>query len=180
MSEILTENSAIAKAKKGDATAQRYLYDHYRSKWFMICLRYLPNRADAEDALQNGLINIFTKINQFDSRIGEFGGWSSRIIANDCIQILRKNSKNIIVDELSNDHSIAYHEENAIDKISRKEIMSIIQKLPTGYRMIFNMFVFDGYSHKEIAAQLKISEGTSKSQLSKARKILQQALEVMI
>ena len=180
MSEILSEHSAIANAKKGDATAQRYLYDLYRSKWFMICLRYLPNRADAEDALQNGLINIFTKIRQFDPKIGEFGGWTSRIIANDCILILRKNSKNLIVSELGNDLPAAYSEENAIDKLSRKEIMKIIQKLPNGYRMIFNMYVFDGYSHKEIAAQLNISEGTSKSQLSKARKMLQQALEVMI
>lgn len=180
MSEILTENSAIAKAKKGDASAQRYLYNQYRSQWFMICLRYLPHRADAEDALQNGLINIFMKINQFDSNLGEFGGWTSRIIANDCIQILRKNNKNQIVSELTSDLPAVYREENAIDKISRKEIMSIIQKLPTGYRMIFNMYVFDGFTHKEIAEQLNITEGTSKSQLSKARKMLQQALEVMI
>ena len=180
MSEILSENSAIIKAKKGEPSAQRYLYDQYRSKWFMICLRYLSNRADAEDALQNGLVNIFTKISQFDSNIGEFGHWASRIIANECIQILRKNNKNQIVGELKNDLPAAYREESAIDKISRKEIMSIIQNLPAGYRMIFNMYVFDGFTHKEIASQLNISEGTSKSQLSKARKMLQQSLEVLI
>ncbi len=180
MSEFLTEHSAIAKAKKGDAAAQRYLYDQYRSRWFMICLRYLPNRADAQDALQNGLINIFTKINQFNSEVGAFGSWTSRIIVNDSLLILRKNSKNMIVDELGDDLPAVYREENAIDKISRKEIMGMIQKLPTGYRMIFNMYVFDGYTHKEIAEQLNISVGTSKSQLSKARKMLQHALEVMI
>lgn len=180
MSEILSEINAIHRAKKGEPSAQRYLYDQYRSKWFMICLRYLPNRADAEDALQNGLVNIFTKINQFDTSIGEFSHWTSRIIANECIQILRKINKNQMVGELKDDLPAAYREESAIDKISRQEIMSIIQKLPAGYRVIFNMYVFDGFTHKEIASQLNISEGTSKSQLSKARKMLQQSLEVMI
>jgi len=180
MSEILSENSAIAKAKRGDATAQRELYELYRTKWFMICLRYLPNRADAEDALQNGLINIFTKIGQFDAKLGEFGGWTSRIITNDCILLLRKNNKHLVVSEIEDNLPTTYREENAIDKISRKEIMSMIQKLPAGYRMIFNMYVFDGYTHKEIAQQLNISVGTSKSQLSKARKMLQQVVEVMI
>lgn len=180
MRDSLSEEDAIARAKKGDYTAQRSLYDQYRSKWFMICMRYLPNKADAEDALQNGLIHIFSKLHQFDPELGDFGGWTSRIIANDCILIIRKNQKSMMVQELSNDLPVFYPEENAIDKISREDIMKIIQKLPTGYRVIFNMYVFEGYSHKEIATQLKISEGTSKSQLFKARKMLQEALEVII
>lgn len=180
MRDFNSEHNAISHAKKGDAAAQRYLYHLYRSKWFMICLRYLPNRADAEDALQNGLVHIFTRMDQFDERIGEFGAWTSRIIANDCLQLIRKNQHQLLVNELDNDFPIHDRQENALDKISRQEIMKIIQKLPTGYRMIFNMYVFDGFTHKEIARELNISEGTSKSQLSKARKMLQQTLEVMI
>jgi len=180
MRDSLTQEDAISMAKKGDYTAQRYLYDLYRSKWFMICMRYLPNKADAEDALQNGLIHIFSKLDQFDPEIGDFGAWTSRIMANDCIQSIRKNQKNMMVQELNNELPVFYTEESALDKISREDIMKIIQKLPSGYRIIFNMYVFEGYSHKEIATQLNISEGTSKSQLFKARKMLQEALEVII
>ena len=164
----------------GDYRAQRYIYDQYRTKWFMICLRYLPNRDDAQDALQNGLVQIFSNLDKYNPELGEFGGWTSRILTNECIQIIRKNKKNLITQELSNDLPVYDPEENGLEKISREDIMRIIQKLPAGYRMIFNMYVFDGYSHKEIAEQLKISEGTSKSQLFKARKMLQEALEVII
>ena len=167
-------------AKRGDYAAQRDLYTQYRTKWFMTCMRYLPNRADAEDALQNGLVHIFSKLDQYNPDLGEFGGWTSRILTNECIQIIRKNQKHMITQELSNDLPVFYPEESGHDKISREDIMKIIQKLPTGYRIIFNMYVFEGYSHKEIAEQLNISEGTSKSQLFKARKMLQEALEVII
>ena len=180
MSEIHSETEAIARAKKGDPIAQRYLYQKYRTKWYMICLRYLPNKADAEDALQNGLIHIFSKLDQFDPNLGEFAGWTSRIVANDCIISIRKNHKNLVVQKIENDLPVCDHEENVLDKISREEILKMIQSLPTGYRTIFNMFVFEGYAHKEIAEHLSISEGTSKSQLFKARKMLQALLEVMI
>jgi RNA polymerase sigma factor (sigma-70 family) len=180
MRDSLSEIEAISMAKKGDYAAQRYLYDQYRTKWFMICMRYLTNRADAEDAFQNGLVHIFLKLDQFNHELGEFGGWTSRILANECIQLIRKNQKNTITQELKNDLPIYYPEENGLEKLSREDIMRIIQKLPAGYRIIFNMYVFEGYSHKEIAGHLKISEGTSKSQLFKARKMLQEALEVII
>jgi RNA polymerase sigma-70 factor (ECF subfamily) len=180
MGDSLYEIEAISMAKGGDYGSQRYLYDQYRTKWFMICLRYLPNRADAQDALQNGLVQIFSKLDKFDPDLGDFGGWTARIMTNECIQIIRKNKKSLSTQELSNDLPVYYTEESGLEKISREDILRIIQKLPAGYRMIFNMYVFDGYSHKEIAEQLKISEGTSKSQLFKARKMLQEALEVII
>jgi RNA polymerase sigma-70 factor (ECF subfamily) len=180
MSDRFSEKDAISGARKGNYVSQRFLYERYRSRWFMMCMRYLPNRADAEDALQNGLIHIFSKLDQFNPGLGEFGGWTSRIMANECLQIIRKNQKNSITQELSHELPVFYPEESALDKISREDIMKIIQKLPTGYRVIFNMYVFEGYSHKEIAEQLDISEGTSKSQLFKARKMLQEALEVII
>jgi RNA polymerase sigma factor (sigma-70 family) len=180
MRDSLSEKDTISGAQKGDYGSQRHLYEQYRTKWFMLCMRYLPNKADAEDALQNGLVHIFSKLDQFKPELGDFGGWTSKIIANECIMIIRKNQKNQIIQELVTDLPVFYPEESAIDKISREDIMRIIQKLPTGYRVIFNMYVFEGYSHKEIAEQLKISEGTSKSQLFKARKMLQEALEVII
>lgn len=180
MGESLSEREAISMANGGDYAAQRHLYDLYRTKWFMICLRYLTNRDDAQDALQNGLVQIFSNLHSFNPDLGDFGGWTSRILTNECLQIIRKNKKNIITQELSNDLPVYYREESGLDKISREDILRIIQKLPAGYRTIFNMYVFDGYSHKEIAEMLDISEGTSKSQLFKARKMLQDALEVII
>jgi len=180
MGGSLSEKEAISMANGGDYAAQRHLYDLYRTKWFMICLRYLPNRDDAQDALQNGLVQIFSNLQNFSPELGDFGGWTSRILTNECLQIIRKNKKDIITQELSIDLHVYYREENGLDKISREDILRIIQNLPAGYRTIFNMYVFDGYSHKEIAEHLNISEGTSKSQLFKARKMLQEALEVII
>lgn len=176
----MTEQQAIKGAIKKDPRSQRFLYDIYKSRWYMICLRYMSNKDDANDALQNGLINIFSKVNLFNPIKGNFGSWTSRIIANDCIMLLRKRSKGFNNIELSDSHVIYDINESALDILSRKELMDLIQKLPDGYRVVFNMFVIEGFSHKEIAEKLSISEGTSKSQLFKAKKMLKQALEVLI
>src|SRR5678815_1638084 len=128
MGDSLLDKEAISMAGGGDYRAQRYIYDQYRTKWFMICLRYLPNRDDAQDALQNGLVQIFSNLDKFNPELGEFGGWTSRILTNECIQIIRKNKKNLITQELSHDLPVYDPEENGLEKISREDIMRIIQQ----------------------------------------------------
>ena len=176
----MTELEAIAGAKKGDRISQKWLYDQYKSRWYTISMRYMGNGQDAEDALQNGLINIFSKLDQFDSSLGYFSSWSSRIVVNDCIMLLRKNKKMNLVDDISNQFDLFDSTEDALGMLSRKEVMNLVQRLPDGYRTVFNMYVVEGFGHKEIAETLNISEGTSKSQLFKARKLLKDALEVLI
>lgn len=176
----MIDSTVISKAKKGDKEAFKFLYDNLKTRWYMICLRYMSNRTDADDALQNALVNIFSKIKQFDESKGEFSAWSSRIVVNDCIMLLRKLNKRMQDVEVEEDWNIHDPGESVLDAMSRKELMTLIQKLPDGYRIVFNMFVIEGYSHQEIAETLNISVGTSKSQLFKAKKMLKQALEILI
>jgi len=149
----------ISKAKKQDATAQMELYRHFKAYWYAICLRYNGNRFDADDCLQNSLINIFSKLGQFDVNKGDFKSWSAQVVVNDNLMF-----------HLAEDTSI----------ISSENLTKLIQGLPNGYRAVFNLYVLEGYTHNEISSILDISVGTSKSQLSKARKLLQHQLEVVI
>ncbi len=176
----MSEDEAIKGTIEGIRSAQLFLYNSYKTKWYMICLRYMSNKSDADDSLQNGLINIFSKITQFDSRYGTFAAWSSRVIVNDCVMLIRKNQKSLVTTAWSAETVIYDESESTIDILSRKELMEMIRKLPAGYRTVFNMYVIEGYSHKEIGAYLLISENTSKSQLFKAKKMLKQALEIII
>lgn len=153
------------------------LFAQYKSYWYSICLRYGRNEHDAMDMLQNGLINIYTKISQFNSDRGNFKSWSGRIIVNDCLMYLRKNS--FISEDLNNHHNVFDKSETSLDILSAEELTKLIQKLPDGYRAVFNLYVLEGYQHREIAEKLKISEGTSKSQLFKAKKLLREKLEIL-
>lgn len=170
----------IKKAIKNNHRAQTRLYELYGYVWYSICLRYQNNGADAKDALQNALIKIYGKIRQFDSSKGDFKSWSCKVVVNENLMLIRKN-KNFLKeynDGLS--ESIHDREESPLDILSAEELTKIIQQLPDGYRTIFNLYVIEGFSHKEIANRLNISEGTSKSQLFKAKKQLKQMLEVLI
>jgi len=172
-----TDHILINRCKKGDSAAQKQLYELHRHRWFTICLRYVHKREDALDVLQNALIKIYSKLNQFNSELGQFSSWSSKIVVNESIMFQRKYwNKNEISGlnlELINDHE----DEKAISNLTLEEMTRRIQKLPTGYRLVFNMYVIEGYSHKEIAATLGISIGTSKSQLFKAKGILKKQIE---
>ncbi len=170
----------ILLAKKQDRKAQTALYHQFKSGWFMICLRYCSNRADASDALQNALILIFSKIEQFDAVQGEFKSWSSKIVVNSCLMFLRKNTNRFQFNELKEDILMYEEQHTQDDVLSVEEMTKMIQELPIGYRTVFNLYVLEGYTHVEIAEILEISIGTSKSQLSKSRKLLKQKLEVVL
>ncbi len=176
----MSEQETIYQASKNDRVAQGKLYEQYRVAWFMIAMRYNKNREDAMDVLQNALIKIYTKLNQFDTAKGNFKAWSSKIVVNESLMYLRKNANAFKVDDIDEVFNLEDEQEDALDILSAEELTKLIQKLPIGYRMVFNLYVIEGYTHVEISEMLKISDGTSKSQLFKAKKMLQKNLEVLI
>ncbi len=169
----------IYSAKKGEEKAFKQLYNLYCRKWFTICLRYNKRRVDAEDVLQNALSKIFKNINQFNPKLGDFEGWAYRIVVNENLLFYKKKKDILLFEDVSN------HGEEAVeileyDTLNPKELVKLIQGLPEGYRTVFNLYVIEGYTHNEIAEILKISVGTSKSQLSKAKRELRTKIEVLL
>ncbi len=175
----MTESQLISRAKKRERAAQSKLYALYKTYWYMLCLRYNRNEHDALDVLQDAMIQIFTKIDQFDASRGNFKSWSGRIIINQNLMFLRKRKLSYSLDDEETSLDVETYHDSAIDMLSAQELMKLVQKLPDGYRAVFNLYVLEGYSHKEIATLLHINEGTSKSQLFKAKKMLREELEVL-
>ncbi len=169
----------IEKILKGDKTANQKLYERHERHWFRLCLRYGKNRTEAQDILQEGLIQVFRDLKQFDPERGAFKSWSNKTMVNAALRYLKKHQWQQSFEDLSIVETEMDFSENILGKITAKELVQVIQQLPSGYRIIFNMYEIEGYSHKEIAATLNISVGTSKSQLSKAKKALRQKLEVL-
>lgn len=176
----MTEVELLRRVKKKERTAQQELYNRYKSHWFVICLRYNKRREDAMDILQNALVNIFSKLYQFDEQKGDFKSWSSKIVVNENLMFLRKKTNTIRTEEISTNDIYTAHEDSEESVLSSEKLTKMIQSMPQGYRTVFNLYVMDGYTHVEISEILNISVGSSKSQLSKARKFLQQKLEVLI
>ncbi|WP_242131067.1 RNA polymerase sigma factor [Aestuariivivens marinum] len=163
----------IAHCKNHDTKAQEELYKLFSSKLFSICLKYSANYAQAEDNLQDAFLSIFNKIEQYKGK-GSFEGWLKRITINTALQRYRAEKVfNIVNENEVEDFEIEVNE----DSISLDYLLKAIQNLPDRYRLVFNLYVLDGYSHKDIANMLKISVGTSKSNLSRARQILKQTIE---
>jgi RNA polymerase sigma-70 factor (ECF subfamily) len=164
----------IKQCSKRDIKAQSEIYQLFAGKLYALCLKYSKNKQEAEDNLQDGFITIFDKIEQYKFK-GSFEGWLKRIVINTALQRYReKNVLNLVVpEEIPEEVEIEIDEEN----ISLDFFLEIIQELPDRYRLVFNLYVLDGYSHKEVAEMLKISEGTSKSNLSRARFILKKKID---
>lgn len=163
----------ISRLKKEDKKAQKELYDKYSGLFYVICLRYSANSDEAKDFLQEGFIKIFLNIKQYNAK-GSFEGWMKRIIINNAINNYHKELKRryaVDIDEVYNLESDNYKIDES--DFSYEELLQFVQKLPKGYRTIFNLFAIEGYKHKEIAEMLDISESTSKSQYHRAKKILQ-------
>lgn len=161
----------IYKCMEGNGKAQTELYRLFSPKMYGVCLRYAKDNANAEDILQEGFVRVFTKINQFGFK-GSFEGWMRRIMVNTALEKFRKNDRLYPVEDMSAYESIEYTEET-LSSISADELMKIIQSLPPRYRMVFNLYAIEGYTHIEIGEMMNITEGTSKSNLSRARMILQ-------
>ncbi|MCB0459806.1 MAG: sigma-70 family RNA polymerase sigma factor [Flavobacteriaceae bacterium] len=158
----------INRCKKNDIKAQSEIYQLYAGKLFALSLKYSKNYEEAQDNLQNGFITIFNKIGQYNFK-GSFEGWLKKIVINTVLQTYRQKSVlSLITEDLPEEAEIEIED----DELSLDYLLSIVQDLPTRYRLVFNLYVLDDYSHKEIAEILDISEGTSKSNLSRARVIL--------
>ncbi len=172
------ESDIILRSIRGDEKAMNTLYAEHERHWFRLCLRYSRNRDEAQDILQEGLMMIFRDLHQFDVNKGEFMHWSNRVLVNAALRFLKKTQWQQSFDDIDIITGKEVEFEGIIDRISAKELIGMIQSLPAGYRMVFNMFELEGFAHKEIAEHLNISVGTSKSQLSKAKKLLKQKVEL--
>jgi RNA polymerase sigma factor (sigma-70 family) len=166
----------LKECKQNSLTAQKYLFDKYAGTYFMVCNRYMKTNEQAEECMMNGFLKLFQSLQHFtfiNNTATE--GWMKKIMVNECLMELRKKQNfNLVPEEEAT--GIIINEE-ALSSLSANEIFSLIKQLPLGYRTVFNLFVIENCSHKEIAEQLQITEGTSKSQLNKARHMLQQLLQ---
>ncbi len=163
----------IQQCKKNDRRAQAVLYSKFSAILFGVCLKYSPNKTEAEDSLHDSFMTIYEKIGQYKSQ-GSFEGWLKRITINTVLQKYRKKEYLNAITENTED-TIEVEEENT--EISLQTLLSYIQELPTKYRTTFNLYVLDGYSHKEISELLGTTVGTSKSNLARARIILKEKIE---
>ena len=172
----MDELSLIQGCIEGNQRAQRKLFDSFSPKFFAVCLRYMKNNDEAEDVLQDAMIKVFSKLPEY-SKKGSFEGWMRRIVVNTCLDQIRKNHKfqdNVDIDQV--DYKIV---DNGfiVEGLMAEDLMLLINTMPDGYRTVFNMFAIEGYSHKEIAKELGVTENTSKSQYSRARAYLKTKLE---
>ncbi|MBN2237808.1 MAG: sigma-70 family RNA polymerase sigma factor, partial [Bacteroidales bacterium] len=160
--------------KKGKRNSQELLYKTFASKMYAVCLYYSGNKEEAEDFLHNGFLKVFDKINQYQNK-GSFEAWIRRIFMNTALEKYRAKFQTVKIDESALEQQV-FSNEDILSKISANDLIQLIQKLTPAYRMVFNLYAIEGYSHSEISQMLGISEGTSKSNLSRARMHLQQQL----
>lgn len=170
---VLGIKQLIKKCKKQDIKAQEQLYRLYAHKLFPVCLKYSASYQQAEDNLQDAFLMIFKKIPQYQYK-GSFEGWMKRVVINTALQKFRKQT---VFEIINDDHLKEPEIEIDEDTVSVDYLLGIIQQLPDRYRQVFNLYVLDGFSHKEIAEIMNISTGTSKSNLARARVILKEKIE---
>jgi len=169
-----TEKELLALCKAGDRIACKQLFDLYSGKMMALCYRFARDNNEAKDILQEGFIRVFTKLHLY-SGTGSFESWLKRVIINTAIKYKEKNISKHQYIEVENIH-VFDNAETIIEELSKEDILDLIQELPYGYRTVFNLYVIEGYSHKDIGEMLSIGESTSRSQLVKARTLLKQKL----
>lgn len=170
----MTEEELIKGCIREEKSYQQRLFKTYAGKMLVVCMRYTRSRQEAEDVLQDGFIRVFDNIKKFSFN-GSFEGWVRRIMINCALRNFRKSSYQKEQIGIAEDYDIPTNAK-VYDKLSEQELLKIIDELPEGYKMVFNLYAIEGYSHKEIADMMDINEGTSRSQLNKARKYLQKKL----
>ncbi len=170
-----TETKLVTALKRGEARAQKVVYERYSGRMLAICVRYVANRADAEEVMIDGFMKIYEKIDQFREE-GSFEGWMKRVMVTESLMFLRRKKawrQEIPIEDMNVEPDYEW----ADTSLESEDLMRLVNQLPDGYRTVFNLYAIEGYSHAEIADMLKISEGTSKSQLSRARTLLQVGLK---
>lgn len=172
----MTDEELVQGCVKKDPRAQKHLYDKFSRKMMGVCMRYSQSTEEAEDVLQNGFISIFLNIESFKGS-GSLEGWIRRIIVNTALTNIRKNKKLQQNIELESVEFMLPSTNEVSETSGAKDLLKVIQTLPTGFRTVFNLYAIEGYSHKEIGDLLGISEGTSKSQYSRAKAHLQKMIK---
>ncbi len=166
----------IESCIKGDRASQKALYDRLAPRMFPLCIRYVGDRILAEDILQEGFITLFTRLGSYKGE-GSFEGWARKIFVTTALMDLRKKDALKMSDELDTARGMKADLPSQGQNIGYKEIMKLVAELPAGFRTVFNLYAVEGYSHKEIGEMLGISEVTSRTQLSRARAILQNKIK---
>lgn len=170
-----TEKEMAEGCQKRNAKMQKYVFDKFYGLMMGICMRYAPNREEARDMLQEGFVKIFDKVDQCDTNYS-FIGWMKRVMVNNAIDQYRRDARmpqsdnELILENESVDAEV-------FSGLGYEEIIRLIQLLPKGYRTVFNLYVIEGYTHREISEKLGVAEGTSKSQLNKAKLMLRKKIE---
>jgi len=164
----------IKRCQNGDRSAQSKLYKHFADKMYGICLRYVKNEEDAQDVLQEGFMRVYRGIPNYKGQ-GSFEGWMRTTFVRTALRHLEKNQRLQYHQDIE-DVDVATPTPNAVQMLSHGELLKLVEALPTGYRIVFNLYVIEGYTHHEIAEMLGITEGTSKSQLSRARNQLKEQI----
>lgn len=170
------DEELIKGCLKGERIWQDKLFNRFSGVMFAICLRYAESYDEASDLMQEGFIKVFTKLSSYGGK-GSFEGWIKRIIINNALDHCRYKSRHNMFVTLDDEHDDLNEDPDLPPDISKDKLLEFIQQLPTGYRTVFNLYAIEEYSHKEIADMLKVSESTSKTQLLKARKILQKKVK---
>jgi RNA polymerase sigma-70 factor (ECF subfamily) len=174
----MLENSLIAACIEGERSAQKALYDALAPKMYPICIRYMGDRALAEDILQEGFVILFTRLESY-SGAGSFEGWARKIFINASLMSLRKKDALKMSEDIDAAINLKSETASPLQDIGYKDLMKMIAELPTGYRVVFNMYAIEGYNHKEISEALGITETTSRSQLHRARAMLQDKIKTL-
>ena len=160
---------------RGDRKSQEKLYRQFYGFAISVCMRYTKSRDEALEVVNDGFLKVFTKGEQYDPKY-PFKAWFRRIIVNTALDFYRSQQKHYFHENIEEAYDISSNDSNPVSQLNHEELINMVQKLPPGYRMVFNLFVIDGYSHEEIGSQLGISIGTSKSNLSRAREVLRKMI----
>ncbi|MFN7116484.1 MAG: RNA polymerase sigma factor [Saprospiraceae bacterium] len=166
----------LEACKKGNTAAQRQLYERFKDKMFVLCLRYANSREDAEDLLQEGFVTVFRDLHQYKG-VGNLEGWVRKVILNVALQHIRRQKNLFQTVELKNYDVEDETDELLFEEHTAKNLIRLMQQLPAGFRTVLNLYVLEGYSHQQIAKELNISVGTSKSQLNRAKKLMKNMIE---
>lgn len=172
---MISEHKLLKECRRGNAKYQRMLYERFSAKMLAVCARYFQSIDEAQDALQDGFIKVFASIGSFREE-GSLEGWVRRIMINTSLNLHRKNLKHYYHVDLGETETRIADERQSSDNLEVQDMLKMIQKLPNGYRIVFNLYEIEGYSHQEIADELNVSVSTSKTQLLKAKRKLREQI----
>lgn len=174
---MISEEEIIKACLKGKSKYQKLLYEKYSGLMFGVCLRYFKSREEAQDALQDGFIKVFTKLHEFRFE-GSFEGWIRRIMVTTSLNLHKKDLKHYYHEDVAGDGFQLKDESMDFDNLQVEDMMKVIRDMPNGYKLVFNLYEIEGYAHNEIGEMLNISANTSKSQLMKAKRYLRKRLNL--